>query len=175
MRPLLLLLLLSPCLSLLTTFSLNFDFHRVPFAVGIRHIHSPEHVSETHRLGAPFFTIDSVDEPKNSSISFVCSTLITKCMRIRMFSRRPDESHLLFFKDGRALYGVKFTVVPIDEVSHHLRLDVSLFTGHVLVHAIVKMLMPVVLFINGMEDKAGYCLSHEDAKLAKYSSKVINN
>ena len=117
MRPLVLLLIATPVASLLTTFSLSFDFHRVPYATGIRHIHSPEHVSETHRLGAPFFNIDSVDEPKNRSISFVCSTLVTKHMRIRMFSRRPDESHLLFFKDGRALYGVKLSVAPLDEVT----------------------------------------------------------
>ena len=116
MRLLLLLFALTPSACLVTTFSLSFDFHRVPYSAGIRHIHSPEHVSETHRLGAPFFTIDSVDEPKNRSISFVCSTLVTKHMRIRMFSRRPDESHLLFFKDGRALYGVRFTVAPLDEV-----------------------------------------------------------
>ena len=106
----------SPRMSL-SKISLAFDFHRIPYAAGIQHIHSPEHISETHRLGAPFFKIDSVDRPNlnctgRTSVAFVCSTIFTKDMRVRMFSRQPNESNLLFFKDGRAIYGVKFTVIP---------------------------------------------------------------
>ena len=101
----------------LSKVSFSFDFHRIPYAAGIQHIHSPEHISETHRLGAPFFKIDSVDRPNlnctgRTSVAFVCSTIFTKDMRVRMFSRQPNESNLLFFKDGRAIYGVKFTVIP---------------------------------------------------------------
>jgi len=106
----------SPRMSL-SKISLAFDFHRIPYAAGIQHIHSPEHISETHRLGAPFFKIDSVDRPNlnctgRTSVAFVCSTIFTKDMRVRMFSHQPNESNLLFFKDGRAIYGVKFTVIP---------------------------------------------------------------
>lgn len=101
----------------LSKISLSFDFDKIPYAAGIQHIHSPEHVSETHRLGAPFFKIISVDEPNlespsRTSIAFVCTTLFIKDMHVRMFSRQPNESNLLFFKDSRALYGVKFTVIP---------------------------------------------------------------
>jgi len=101
----------------LSKVSLSFDFNHIPYAAGIQHIHSPEHVSETHRLGAPFFKIESVDKPNlnatdRTSIMFVCSTLFVKDMHVRMFSHQPNESNLLFFKDGRAVYGVKFTVIP---------------------------------------------------------------
>ena len=101
----------------LSKVSLSFDFHRIPYAAGIQHIHSPEHIAETHRLGAPFFKIENVSLPNLSShevtsISFVCSTLFIKDMRVRMFSHQPNESNMVFFKDGRALYGVKFTVFP---------------------------------------------------------------
>lgn len=101
----------------LSKVSLFFDFDRVPYAAGIQHIHSPEHVSETHRLGAPFFKVESVEEPKvtldrKTSICFTCSTLFMKDMRVRMFSHQPNESNMYFFKDNRALYGVKFSVIP---------------------------------------------------------------
>lgn len=101
----------------LSKISLHFDFDRIPYAAGIQHIHSPEHVSETHRLGAPFFRVDSVDAPKltqdrKTSISFGCSTLFIQNMRVRMFSCQPNESNMYFFKDGRALYSVRFTVIP---------------------------------------------------------------
>ena len=101
----------------LSKLSLHFDFNRIPYAAGIQHIHSPEHISETHSLGAPFFKIESVDKPNltsetKASISFVCSTIFTKHMVVRMFSNQPNESNMLFFKDGRALYNVKFTITP---------------------------------------------------------------
>jgi len=101
----------------LAKISLHFDFDRIPYAAGIQHIHSPEHVSETHRLGAPFFKIESVNKPNltsdiKTSISFVCSTIFTKNMSVKMFSYQPNESNMLFFKDKKALYNVKFTVIP---------------------------------------------------------------
>ena len=112
----------SPRMSL-SKISLAFDFHRIPYAAGIQHIHSPEHISETHRLGAPFFKIDSVDRPNlnctgRTSVAFVCSTIFTKDMRVRMFSHQPNESNLIFFKDGRAMFGVKFTVIPTEVRAH---------------------------------------------------------
>lgn len=105
----------SPRMTLTKT-SLYFDFDNIPYAAGIQHIHSPEHISETHRLGAPFFKLEEVRAPEFSdtrtSILFTCSTIFIKDMRVRMFARNPNESNLLFFKDGRALYGVKFHVMP---------------------------------------------------------------
>jgi hypothetical protein len=101
----------------LSRISLSFDFDRIPYAAGIQHIHSPEHISGTHHLGAPFFKLDSVERPNlnstdRTSIRFVCSTLFIKDMHVRMFSHQPNESNLLFFKEGRAVYGVKFVVIP---------------------------------------------------------------
>ena len=106
----------GPIMSL-SKVSLHFDFDNIPYAAGIQHIHSPEHVSETHRLGAPFFKVDSVDEPrltsdKKTSVSFKCSTLFMKNLHVRMFSGQPNESNMIFFKDQRALYSVKFTAIP---------------------------------------------------------------
>ena len=107
----------SAALMSLSKVSLSFDLHRIPYAAGVQHIHSPEYIAETHNLGAPLFRIDSVRRPdlrsaERTSIVFTCSTLFIKGVRVRMFSRQPNESNLLFFKDGRALYGVKLMVIP---------------------------------------------------------------
>ena len=142
----------------LTKATLYFDFHRIPYAAGVHHIHSPQHISEVHKIGAPFFQIERVEAPKcsetKSSIAFTCSTLFIKAMRVRMFASQPNESNLLFFKDGRALYGVRFTVTPIHAfLSHRLRVDVTFFSGSSAQRATLKSLMPVFMFINGMEDR----------------------
>lgn len=101
----------------LTRITLDLRFNRIPYAAGIQHIHSPELLSEVHGLKAPFFNIESVEEPNLRSLSkalicFNCSSLFVRHMRVKMFSYQPNESNLLFFKDGRALYRVKLTVTP---------------------------------------------------------------
>ena len=175
----------------LSKVSFSFDFHRIPYAAGIQHIHSPEHIAETHRFGAPFFRIDSVSKPdlrstEHVSITFTCSTLFIQAMRVRMFSRQPNESNLLFFKDGRALYGVKFTVIPLrgcahlhnathlHDPSHRLRLDVTFFTGTPAFRATLKSLLPLFMFVNAMEDQVGYTMPvHENANFTEYRHGVL--
>jgi len=174
---------LSRC-SMMTALSratLNFEFPNIPYAAGVHHIHSPEHISETHRLGAPFFKIESVDPPRvtpnKTSISYTCSTLLVKHMRVRMFATQPNESNLLFFKENRALYGVKFTVVPTRAfTSHRLQLDTTMFVeGNSAIKALVKSLLPVALLINGMEDILNYRLDHarENPHFTEYRRAVL--
>ena len=151
--------------------SLQFDFHGVPYAAGLRHIHSPEHIAEIHRFGAPFFRIDSVEKPKlgtnqsimqsdgktRKSITFTCSSLLLSDMRVRMFTFQPNTSNLVFFKDSRALFGVKFSVVPIQQfTSHRLFLEIKFFAGSPTFKAAVQSLMPIFLFLNGLEDTLAF-------------------
>jgi len=149
--------------------SFVFDFDHVPYADGVRHIHAPEHVATTHRLGAPFFRINDVQWPiiarstrpadNKNSIRFSCSTLVTKDMRIRMYTHQINESNLLFF-DGderRALYKARFTVTPTKAfMGHRMHLDITLFRGHATWKTLILTLMPVFTFINGMEDALAF-------------------
>ena len=152
----------------LTSASFVFEFDDVPYMDGVRHIHSPEHVATTHRLGAPFFRMQNVDWPiivrttaseNKSSIRFVCSTLATRKMHIRMFTSRLNESNLLFF-DGderRALYKARFTVTPTKAFTgHRMQLDITLFRGHPAWKALILSVMPVFMFVNGMEDALAF-------------------
>ena len=161
--------------------SLHYEFEHIPYAAGIQHIHSPEHMSATHRLGAQLFQIDRVDRPDLSqadrtSIAFVCSTPFIRGMRVRMFARQPNESNLLFFKDGRALYGVKLTVTPTKAfLSHRLRLDVSFFTGGAAFRTTLKSLLPLFMFVNRMEDDpcAAPAAFKENANFTEYRRGVL--
>jgi len=164
----------------LSRVSLHFDFGRIPYAAGIQHIHSPEHVSEMHQLGAPFFRIESVDQPNLSlpgrtSISFSCSTPFMKHLRVRMFSQQPNESNLLFFKDSRALYAVKFTVIPTKAfLSHRLRLDTTFFTADgAASRATLKSLLPIFMFVNRMEEDEYRVPVKENANFTEYRRGVL--
>jgi hypothetical protein len=145
--------------------SLAYEFPRVPFEMGVSHIHSPEHISETHKLGAPFFKLMQVLPPKLSeskaSITYFCSTLLVKNMYVRMYTNRPDQSNLLFFNSqGKALYQVCLTVTPSSCFSSHkLTIDIALFTGWLPKYFIASV-MPLFLFINGLEDRLAFGHSH---------------
>ncbi len=141
--------------------SLAYDFPQVPFEMGITHIHSPEHISATHKLGVPFFKLIRVLPPKLSeskaSITYFCSTLLMKNMFIRMYTNRPDQSNLLFFtSQGKALCQVCLTVLPTNGFnSHKLTIDISLFTGR-LPNFIIAAVMPIFFLINGLEDRFAF-------------------
>ena len=161
--------------------SLACDFPRVPYEVGVAHIHSPEHISETHRLGAPFFKLDGVSRPNltaasRASVTFSCSTLLMKQMCVRMFTDRPNESNLLFIDArGRALYRVRLVVLPTQGFSsHRLIIEISLFTGW-LPAFVVAALMPVFLLINGLEDRIAFggCGHRSDPRFAEYRRMVM--
>ena len=146
--------------------SLSYYFPQVPYVMGIKHIHSPEHISETHKLGAPFFKLMKVLPPKftesKASIKYFCSSLLVKNMYIRMFTNRPDQSNLIFFTpQGKALFQVSFMVLPTDGFSSHkLTIDLALFTGWIPGYFFAAA-MSTFLFINGLEDRLAFARIHE--------------
>jgi hypothetical protein len=158
--------------------TLHFEFANIPYAAGVHHIHSPEQIAETHRLGTPLFRIDSVEPPRiaadRSSISFVCSTVFARNVRVRMFTTQPSVSNLVFFKDNRALYSVRLSVVPLRAfTSHRLRLDMALFTEDKALRATIKSLMPLILFVNRISDLVSIDLLHENPLFREYRRAVL--
>ena len=169
-------------LLLLQHTTLKFRFPGVSFDAGMRHIHAPEHIAETHRLGAPFFRIRQVQPPvltdERSAVVFLCSTLLTPHMRVVMFSTRPDQSNLLFFVGGRALYTVRLTAEPSASLdSHTLRLDITFFLAQdYWLFRALRLLLPVFLLVNGLEDRHAFAAASsyaEDAHLAAYRAWVL--
>ena len=164
--------------------SLEYDFCKVPYETGIKHIHSPEHISQTHKFGAPFFKLVKVLPPKLSaskaSITCFCSTLLLKNMYIRMYTYRADQSNLLFFNaQGKALYQVCLTVLPTEGFSsHRLNIEISLFS-RLIPSYVIEAVMPIFLFINGLEDQLAFTHKHEtpdqelESNLSRYR-KIVN-
>ena len=168
-----------PCTTMMSfsKASLFFDFNQIPFAAGIQHIHSPEYFAGAHNLAPAMFEIESVGAPRcldaKTTITFNCSTLFLKHLCVRMSSSQPNESNLLFFKDGRALYGLRFTVIPARAfMAHRLQLDVTFFTDSRLYRADIKSLMPIFLFLNGMDDCYQPTVA-ENANFTRYRRAVL--
>ena len=79
--------------------SFRFKYPNVPPSLGCYHIHAPEHITTTHRIGAPGFVIESVKPPRISatrrSIEFDCRTLNVP-MHVFMHRRSEYASELVF-------------------------------------------------------------------------------
>ena len=122
--------------------SLTFDFRRIPYAAGIHRIHQPP----------PLFTIEHVDPPSmtpnKTAILFTCSTACLRGARVRMFTSRPDESNLFFFKDNRAMYGVRLSVAPTRAFeSHRMQVDVTFFENG----GALRNLVPMVMLVESLQ------------------------
>jgi hypothetical protein len=159
--------------------TVRYNFPHVPVSQGIKHIHTPEHICEVHKLGAPCFQLLKVDHPKlhtdSASILYRCSTLFVKEMRVLMYTTKPSESNLIFIKNKTALYNVRLRVVGNEE-SHTLKMDISFFNGQDLMFRLVTMLLPVFLAINGAEDARAFTHGitiQENQNLALYRSWVM--
>ena len=161
--------------NVLSRATLHFDFNKIPYAAGIHHIHSPELIAKAHH---PSFQIDGVDEPELSpmngrnSIGFTCSTNCTKDVRAQMFTSQPNESNLIFFKNNKPLYSIRFKVKPaMAFTSHSLQMDVR-FMG---LHSEAKdVLMPIFTFANSMEDLLPFHIPvYENPKFMAYRRAVL--
>lgn len=96
--------------------SFRFKYPGVCPSVGCYHIHAPEHIATTHRLGAPGFVIDRVKPPKGAaarrSIEFDCRTLNTP-MRVFMHRRSAYDSELTFTLVTRPRPPLPLALAPV--------------------------------------------------------------
>ena len=122
-----LLLCVTDALVVMNKASFSFRLDRMPYAKGVHLIHSPQQLY-------PSCNITEVLEPKyterRSSISFACCNAFTRNekMSVRMFATQPNESNLIFFKAGRAVYRVRLAVAPAKRfLSCELTVEVTNF------------------------------------------------
>jgi len=158
--------------------TLNFEFPDIPYAAAVHYIHSPEQMAGAHKLGAPLFQIESVEAPRigtdKSSISFVCSFMLAKTVRVKMFAVQPNESNLIFFKGNRAMYAMKMSVDPLRAfASHRLRLDLTLFSEDKALRTTIKTLMPLMLYVNYMGELQSF--QGENPLFAQYRRAVLRS
>jgi hypothetical protein len=174
-----LIVIIAPAQALLPRqISVKYNFPDVPLAKGIKHIHTPEHICEVHKLGAPCFQLSNIQKPRlhanSASILYHCSTLFSKDMKVLMYTTRKTESNHLFIKNKTALYNIRLRVVG-NEKSHTLKMDIMFYTGSDLFLKLVTTLFPLFVAINKAEDQHAFqhgAKMQENKNLATYRAWV---
>jgi len=133
----------------------------VSFREGLRHIHTPEHISSTHYLTVPQFKINKVSKPiynnKIANIFFSCSTMNLYTITARMRSRYINRTDLRFYLNNNSeeLITLILTILPDfnDKKSHYLILEVILNDDLIILEPLIKLMMEIIMIITIMEDK----------------------
>jgi hypothetical protein len=145
-------------------YNFKIKYHGVPIDVGRRHIHCPEHIASTHKIGAPFFKIRNVQAPrtinhpnnrKSTMIHFESETL-GRHLHVFMKSKNENNSELLFCKHTPNMFGSEPILrlafdVEGDSTSHDLKVKFVFWNTFLI---LIVPLFPVFVLINGLEDSA---------------------
>ena len=167
---LLLLLLLTPAHALLRSFHYSLDFPRVPYHLGLRHIHTPEHIATTHRLGMPFYRVTNSTKPMQHGDVTCVEFSAGPCHRVCMFTQDPSQSYMLFSEeDGTLTANVCLGVKPLDK-GHTLRVDVTVYECEWW----TSLAVPLAWTLHTVEDRLWWAYSTtQDANLIAYRRKVL--
>ena len=166
---LLLVLLLPTVGGALRSFHYTLDFPNVPYAFGLRHIHTPEHIASTHRLGMPFYKVtDSTPPTTLRDFTFV-QFKAGPCHSVCMFTRTPNSSHMLFERDGQLTASVCMGVQALGK-GHTLTVDTLVFGCRWW----TSLVVPLSWTLHAAEDKLWWSYStRQDANLIAYRRKVL--
>lgn len=169
MLPLLLLLLPSAHCAL-RSFHYSLDFPRVPYTLGLRHIHTPEHVATTHRLGMPFYRVSNSTRPVTHGNVTCVVFRAGPCHQVCMFTDDPSLSYMIFSDDKGVLRAsVCMKVEPLLR-GHTLNVDIT-------VHGCAwwtSLVVPLAWTLHSVEDRLWWSYSTtQDANLIAYRRKVL--
>ncbi len=156
-----------------------FDFPFVPFELGARHIHTPEHVAAYHRLTLPGFRLVSTHFPARTGptshvVAFRFKTLLGGEQEARMFTDAKDHSNVMVFgADERALFLANLRVEPLGPQGHRLFLSATLFAPELSFFS--RLLLPLLFDTHALEDALswGYVIRREDRNLRCYRRRVL--
>jgi hypothetical protein len=170
-------LLFLPCVSAFVALSsTTLSFPGVPFDLGIRHIHTPEHFSTAHGLVWPDFTVLSTSRPIRSGeyalMTFRFHTLFGE-RSARIFTKDKCESHLIFQDEHDRAYLLSTLRVRRDGMSgHKLQISGMLFREPTLLEKLHGM---VTVTREGVQDAIliGYGVQDEDVNLRTYRRMVL--
>lgn len=162
-------------------YALHYTFRipHVPFELGRRHIHAPEHLATVHRLSLPRLRLVETHPPRRvenyTVVSFEYATLLG-AGRATMFASDPSVSHVFLADARRApLFLARLAVAPDPENPH----------GHI-VRAqgeflrpptwLERTLAPAFLNVHGLENGCvfGYQVPAEDPNLRAYRLAVLH-
>jgi hypothetical protein len=160
---------------MITQISHSFDFPFVSYELGVRHIHTPEHVAASHRLSLPGFHLVQTHPPARFDdghiIAFRFKTLFGE-QDARMFtSARNASSVMVFDTEGRAAFLAQLRVQPLGRHGHRLSISTDVFTPSFF----SRLALPHLFNAHSIEDALawGYNIRGEDPNLRVYRRRVL--
>jgi hypothetical protein len=94
----------------------SFNFGCIPYEMGIRHIHTPEHFASSHPLTLPWFHIEKVNKfiavDRLHIVSLTCSMLLWGCFSVHMMSDERTTSRLVLSKASNVMAVMECHVTP---------------------------------------------------------------
>ena len=85
----------------------SYNFGGIPNEMGIRHIHTPEHLVNSHPLTLPGFQIQKVNKfiavDRLHIVSLTCSMLLYGCFSVHMMSDERATSRLVLSKASNVM------------------------------------------------------------------------
>ena len=166
------------------TFSRHYTFRYagVPYDLGLRHIHSPEHVQSTHRLGVPLFKIHSASTPLQLTngtafVRFKASAMGSQPYNVTMFTSSRDTSCMLFTMDKMCVF-TYMKVLPLGTCGHELCVNTTAYFKpgmHPIQMWLQSRLLPLAVLVNDMEDRIhwGHEYVQEHQSLRTYRRMVL--
>lgn len=150
----------------------------IPFELGQRHIHTPEHLGLTHSLSVPHFRLLKTSPPKRSSnctlVTFEYATLFGRG-RGCMFTGSPSESNV-YIQDteSRPLFLARLAVAPDPETrqGHYLRVYGEFLRPTCWLQELVAR---AFLDVHAVESRLifGHYIPQQDPNLRDYRSTVL--
>jgi len=135
---------------------LKTKFNNIPINDGIRHIHSLEHISDTHKLGTPFFKIISVKEPNPTipSINFTCSIMNLYKIDVMTISKYTNRCEMTFYLLQKEFLTLQMTVIPDlqDDKSHYFFMKFLPSFDMTFIKPILEIFLHISMFISKRED-----------------------
>ena len=141
---------------LIASKSATFLFPNVPIDFGIRHIHTPEHLSQAHPLTFPNFRI--LPNASRPVVHQNCALVafdfevgfVPRRFTARMFTDNCCKSHILVMdSEFRSCLQVTLGVKPLGLKGHQLDVDI---TPYMQVSKLARALAPIWRRLHWLED-----------------------
>jgi hypothetical protein len=156
----------------------TFKLPHVPFELGQRNIHTPEHLGVTHQMTIPLFHLQDTCPPRRVGdymlVTFNFTTLFGKG-RVSMFSNNPSQSNLFLVDSQNNPYFLARLAVQRDDENPR---------GHILYASgeflrpstwLERTLVPVFLNLHSMENWMiwSYQVPNSDHNLRIYRTAIL--
>lgn len=138
---------------------LKTKFNDVNFNKGLMHIHTPEHIINTHMIGSPLFKFHKINNPIKldniTTINFKCSVMNFNEMDVKMYSRYVNRCSMDFYINNNFFITLQITILPDFENKNNHYFMIKVIPNDFLYKFknFLKVFFQLSMFISTTEDK----------------------